>query len=77
VSEANIHDGRSCYLDDEASRPWFERQWSIWPVRADNELTTNISFHYGGVLAYRELHKREPALSDDFRSCVEWHDSHS
>jgi hypothetical protein len=38
--------------------------------RANEKLTTNISFHYGGVLAYRIEHQDDPVLSTQFASRV-------
>lgn len=61
---------------DAETKAWFAKQWAIWPERADPKLTTNISLHYGGVLGYRIEHGRDPEMSDDFRSHVEWHDQH-
>jgi len=69
-------DGYVHYRDDTDSRAWFEAQWRIWPKRADERYTTNISFHYGGVRAFREFHGREPELSREFSSHVAWHDKH-
>lgn len=67
--------GTNLYLTGDAeTRAWFEKQWRIWPQRADDRLTTNIALHYGGVVAYRQLHGREPELSRDFQSHVTWHD---
>lgn len=59
---------------DPETRAWFERQWKIWPNRAHPERTTNISFHYGGVLAFREEHSCEPKISRDLASHVAWFD---
>lgn len=74
----NKLEGQRLYASGDAeTRAWFERQWKLWPERADPKLTTNISLHYGGVLAYRIEHGREPELSDDFRSHVEWFDNHT
>jgi hypothetical protein len=68
--------GRDLYsIGDQETRDWFERQWKIWPVRADERLTTNLSFHYGGVTMYREIHGCDPVMSDDFALNVEWLDA--
>ena len=75
MSDENQAEGQGLYrTGDPEMRGWFECQWRIWPRRADEKFTTNLSFHYGGVLAFRELHSREPLLSDQFREHVEWMD---
>lgn len=75
MSEANQATGQHLYAAGDAeTRQWFERQWSIWPQRADERLTTNLSLHYGGVLAYRLEHGRDPKMSRDFASNVTWLD---
>jgi hypothetical protein len=75
MSEENQTEGQELYaIGDAETRAWFERQWLIWPKRANELLTTNISLHYGGVVAYRIEHGKEPALSTDFRTHVEWLD---
>jgi hypothetical protein len=78
MSDENQADGKRCYEEgDEETRAWFERQWTMWPRRADERHTTNLSFHYGGVLAFREANGRDPKMSRDFLSNVEWHDRHA
>lgn len=73
----NITDGSNCYNEGDAeTKDWFERQWKYWPVRVDERHTTNISFLYGGLLAYREEHGKDPRVSIDFASHVRWHDKH-
>jgi len=75
---SNSAEGQCLYATaDKKTREWFERQWKIWPERADKRLTTNISLHYGGVVAYRAEHDRDPEMSSDFRSHVLWHDRHT
>lgn len=75
MSDDNRTDGAELYRNgDAATREWFERQWSIWPARADSAKTTNLSFHHGGVHAFREAHGREPTMSRSFRDNVEWLD---
>lgn len=75
MSDQNLIEGRNCYATGAPEqRAWFERQWRIWPERADQRYTTNLSFHHGGVQAFRAEHGREPAMSRDFRSNVEWLD---
>lgn len=76
MSIENQDAGFKHYADNSASHQWFERQWRIWPRRADEACTTNISFLYGGVLAYREEHGRDPAVSDDYRANIRWLDRH-
>lgn len=76
MSDDNRLDGQYCYAaGDSETREWFHRQWKIWPRRADDRLTTNIGFHYGGVLAFRIEHGRDPEMSRDFKSHVDWHDA--
>jgi len=78
VSDDNQADGTSEYTyGGSETQAWFERQWLIWPKRADERFTTNISFHYGGVLAFRKVKGRDPAMSADFASHVAWHDRHN
>lgn len=68
MSEDNRNQGRSLYATGDAeTRAWFECQWAIWPTRADERFTTNLSFHHGGVIAYREEHGRSPEMSRQFR----------
>ena len=57
-------------VGDAETRDWFERQWRIWPRRADLRLTTNGRLHYEGLLAYRAIHGHEPQMSDLFREHV-------
>ncbi|GAM01722.1 hypothetical protein SP5_068_00900 [Sphingomonas parapaucimobilis NBRC 15100] len=75
---SNRDEGREHYANsDDSTRLWFERQWAIWPERADERFTTNMSFHYGGVCAFREANGCDPVMSKDFASHVAWHDRHS
>lgn len=75
MSDENRTEGRACYAAGDAKlRSWFERQWAIWPARADQHRTTNLSFHHGGVLAFREIHGCDPAMSRELKSNVEWFD---
>lgn len=75
---SNTVEGQHLYsLGDAETRDWFHRQWKIWPERADERLTTNISLHYGGVLAYRIEHGSEPELSLDFSFQVRWLDENN
>jgi hypothetical protein len=76
VSDENRKTGRYLYeAGNQETRDWFERQWKIWPVRADERLTTNLSLLHGGVTMYREIHGYDPAMSDDFALNVEWMDA--
>lgn len=71
MSDQNQTEGQEHYSSgDDKTKEWFHTQWKIWPKRADERFTTNMSFHYGGVLAYREEHKQEPPMSEQFKSCV-------
>ncbi|WP_426261542.1 hypothetical protein [Sphingomonas sp. DC1100-1] len=75
MSEATQFEGAENYAaSGPADRLWFELQWREWPHRVNDDRTTNISFHYGGVQAYRKIHGSDPAMSTDFRSHVEWLD---
>jgi hypothetical protein len=71
--ENNMVTGQYLYASgDQETRYWFRKQWLIWPKRADKRLTTNISLHCGGVIAYRiENDGRDPPMSDQFRECVD------
>ena len=63
----HTEEGRYLYAAGDAeTREWFEKQWKIWPVRADEKLTTNGSLHYGGVLGYRDEHGKDPEMSEPF-----------
>lgn len=65
MSDTNRMQGRECYAKSDAERrAWFEYQWKIWPIRAHDARTTNLSYHHGGVQAYREIHGSDPAMSD-------------
>lgn len=75
MSEDNRKQGQYLWAaGDLETREWFEKQWRIWPERADETLTTNLSLHYGGVLAYRTEHGRDPEMSDDFRKNIAFFD---
>lgn len=75
MSDGNREDGYNHWTNggDEA-RDWFERQWRAWPKRVDERYTTNISFLYGGVLAYAAEHGEKPAMSDSFKSNVSYYE---
>lgn len=71
----NERQGQYLYASGDAeTKDWFHRQWKIWPERADERLTTNVSLHYGGVVAYRIEHGADPEMSADFAAHVAWHD---
>jgi hypothetical protein len=71
VSLENDTEGQYLYAAGDAeTREWFHKQWRLWPKRADERFTTNISFHYGGVKAFRIEHGCDPKLSRDFAGCV-------
>jgi hypothetical protein len=75
MSVDNVTEGKDCYATGDAeTQAWFESQWKIWPTRSHQERTTNVAFHYGGVLAFREARGFDPEMSRDFRSHVDWHD---
>lgn len=75
MSDTNRSEGKDCYATGDAeTRAWFEEQWSRWPTRVHNDRTTNISFLHGGVLAFREIHDREPELSRQFAGHVAYLD---
>lgn len=75
MSDDNRETGRNLYaVGDADTRSWFERQWAMWPERADERMTTNLSLHHGGVTAYRAEHGSDPKMSAEFRSNVEWLD---
>jgi hypothetical protein len=76
MSDENRKTGRHLYeVGDQETRDWFERQWRIWPARADERLTTNLSLLHGGVTMYREMHGYDPIMSDDLAMNVEWLDA--
>jgi hypothetical protein len=76
MSDENRKTGRHLYeVGDQETRDWFERQWRIWPARADERLTTNLSLLHGGVTMYREMHSYDPIMSDDLAMNVEWLDA--
>lgn len=73
MSEDNRTTGQLLYAQGDAeTRDWFERQWAAWPERVDPRLTTNLSFHYGGVVAYRIEHERDPPMSAAFKSNIQF-----
>lgn len=77
MSVENEAEGRALYFGgDVEARDWFERQWAAWPKRVDVANTTNISFLYGGVTAYRTENFTDPDMSADFAVHVKWHDNH-
>ncbi|WP_398457828.1 hypothetical protein [Sphingomonas albertensis] len=78
MSDQNETEGRVLYFGgDMETRDWFERQWAAWPKRVDEANTTNISFLYGGVTAYRAENLANPEMSADFRTHVDWLDRHA
>lgn len=78
MSDKNREDGHLCYtIGNEEIRQWFEQQWRIWPVRHHQDKTTNLGFHYGGVLAYRKENQKDPSMSRDFASNVKWMDENT
>lgn len=65
----NQADGFNHYITGvPKDQDWFAKQWLIWPERADPKNTTNISFLFGGALAYLTLNERFPPMSPDFNS---------
>jgi hypothetical protein len=76
MSDSNQADGRNCYIEDKSGdRDWFKEQWRVWPTRCNPNNTINISFLYGGILAFRELNDgKDPELSKDLKSHVTWLD---
>lgn len=73
MSDDNRNTGQLLYASGDAeTRDWFERQWAAWPARVDPRLTTNLSFHYGGVVAYRIEHDRDPEMSAEFKSNIKF-----
>ena len=73
MSDTNETEGRECWSKPEY-RGWFERQWFAWPKRVDERYTTNISFLYGGWLAYRDMFGCELVVSRDLRSHFDYLD---
>jgi len=57
-------------IGDAETHAWFEKQWRIWPERADERLTASISFHHSAVKGYRIKHGKEPELSSEFAGHV-------
>ena len=75
MSTENEREGYDLYVDASPNvRGWFEAQWRIWPRRVDERHTTNLSFHYGAIRAYRKEHRQEPVVSSDLRSNINYLD---
>jgi hypothetical protein len=71
VSGKNETDGAWCYCNgSKETRDWFEQQWALWPKRVHDKRTTNGSFHYGALRAYREEHGDDPFMSPEFAAHV-------
>lgn len=80
ICQNNQRDGYTFYSmshgtdrpEDKESLRWFHEQWSIYPKRAHPDRTTNGSFHYGAVIAYRKFNEGRdpPAMSESFRTHV-------
>lgn len=75
----NKADGQKCYEDavrneDTKTLAWFDRQWGMWPTRADPNSTTNISFLYGGMIAYEISTGERPPMSHDLKTCFNYLD---
>lgn len=72
MSDENRRDGWHGYATGSSEdRGWFERQWAVWPTRADQRRTANTSFHHGAIQAFRAEHGRDPAMSKALRSWVD------
>jgi len=77
MSTDNETDGYSLYKEgEEETLSWFHKQWKHWPTRVNPNNTTNLSFLYGGIRAYRELHDKEPELSEDLSSSIKYLDKY-
>lgn len=77
MSVDNETDGYLLYKEGkEDTNSWFHKQWKHWPERVDSNNTTNLSFLYGGIRAYREINKKEPELSKDLKSSIEFLDKY-
>lgn len=78
MSDKNQREGTYFYDQGDAeTRAWFEKQWQRWPERVDQRLTTNLSFHYGGIRAYRDLNEgHNPPMSSELGACVARLDSY-
>ena len=75
--DQNSFEGQYCYAaGDDETKQWFHKQWKAWPEHVDKRLTTNISFHWGGVKAYRIDQGKEPEMSVAFAENVAWLDEH-
>lgn len=73
MSDDNRDTGQLFYAQgDRETRDWFERQWAAWPERVGPRLTTNLSFHYGGVVACRIEHERDPEMSAALKSNIQF-----
>lgn len=78
MSADNQTNGYELYKKGEESLiSWFHEQWKHWPTRVNPNNTTNLSFHFGGILAYREIHKKEPEISNDLKSSIKWSDRYN
>ena len=76
MSDINESEGWICFRNEPDTRAWFREQWKRWPERVDERYTTNISFLYGALMAFRHLHKSDPPISRAFREQVEWLDNY-
>ena len=71
----NETDGYNCYKEGkEENLLWFHEQWKHWPTRVNPNNTINLSFLYGAIRAYRELHDKEPEISKDLASNIKFLD---
>lgn len=78
MSDENYNDGYNLYeTGTMEQKDWFRKQWKIWPVRANERFTTNLSFHFGGIQAYRKEKCKEPELSEDLKSNIKWLDKNA
>ncbi len=75
MSEENHIAGKRCYLrGNTKTQQWFQKQWAMWPKRADIAFTTNLSFHHGGIQAFREQHGCDPDMSSDLAANIKYLD---
>lgn len=77
MSVDNETDGYTLYKEgNNDTNAWFHEQWKKWPTRVNPANTTNLSFLYGGIRAYRELNNKDPEISKDLASNIKFLDKY-
>lgn len=67
-----MKEGYDYFMKNPEDHDWFKGQWAIWPVRYDEKLTTNCSFHNEAIDAFEYLYGTKPRMSEDLEKTRKW-----